>query len=398
MDNRVRAQLRDTLADLYSDPDRIQQIVQDSGLALRYIDFKGSAQVVWGRIIDEAEKRSKLKDLLTVVTDAQEYGANLALQEAIRACYTTPVDLQQQLNQNRQASARHSVKTSLLPALINRDLQIEPVRNAFLQPTQQPKVYVLYGLEEDMHELFLRRVKESEIAQLAEAGKIDAGLRRLELNWQALSPNPQRLQEQICQQIMWNLSKEWPSSAATPDGFAQLQAINAHMNEQLRAPYLIQTWIPIETWDGYQDQKIRDFVHFWIQWSALEQPYPLLLVFLCIRVNSPPVWRSLWQRLVRAGELRTHIDSAKIKQFFAALDPSGKTCVVLEPMPLVTLYDLEVWIRYAKEIAELPQLAKAAQAYHDQQRSSQKGWPMKVIAMVLEALIEKQSDSVDKKG
>ena len=64
MSTNPLADLRDILADLYSDTDTAKVIAVDTGLAIARIKFNAAALAVWQDIVDEARKSDKIAALI----------------------------------------------------------------------------------------------------------------------------------------------------------------------------------------------------------------------------------------------------------------------------------------------------------------------------------------------
>lgn len=64
MSTNPLADLRDILADLYSDANTAKVIAVDAGLATSRINFNGAALTVWQDIVDEARKSGKIAALI----------------------------------------------------------------------------------------------------------------------------------------------------------------------------------------------------------------------------------------------------------------------------------------------------------------------------------------------
>ncbi|RZK00324.1 MAG: hypothetical protein EOO43_25250, partial [Flavobacterium sp.] len=60
-------QLNDVLGDLVSNKDSITKYVKSAGLRPQYIDTSGNAMDVWSSVLSEAEKHSKVDDLVKVI-------------------------------------------------------------------------------------------------------------------------------------------------------------------------------------------------------------------------------------------------------------------------------------------------------------------------------------------
>ncbi|MFN8491516.1 MAG: effector-associated domain EAD1-containing protein [Caldilineaceae bacterium] len=81
MDERqALAQLRDVLANLYSDVATVRRIVHEAGLNEERIDFSHRAQDSWHAVLREAQKHERVEVLLEIAT--KEYANNSGLQAA----------------------------------------------------------------------------------------------------------------------------------------------------------------------------------------------------------------------------------------------------------------------------------------------------------------------------
>jgi hypothetical protein len=91
MSTNPLADLRDILADLYSDTDTAKVIAVDAGLAIARIKFNGAALAVWQDIVDEARKSDKVAALIDRAkkdfgnSDALEAAAEKALAAQTKA-------------------------------------------------------------------------------------------------------------------------------------------------------------------------------------------------------------------------------------------------------------------------------------------------------------------------
>lgn len=81
-------ELESELAALYGDLDSAKRVVADAGIPTTYLEFDGPIINVWHRIIEQAEKRHKLPDLLRVVI--RDYPQRATLQRIYGAFLYRP--------------------------------------------------------------------------------------------------------------------------------------------------------------------------------------------------------------------------------------------------------------------------------------------------------------------
>jgi len=111
------ANLRNVLAELYPDRASARRTVDDAGLNDAQIDFTGSTIDTWHAILRKAEHTNKLDALFTVVTNADEYGGNQNLLQAIDA-YRRKVAQEQAIPRVQALSRERAANTKEKPTFI----------------------------------------------------------------------------------------------------------------------------------------------------------------------------------------------------------------------------------------------------------------------------------------
>jgi V8-like Glu-specific endopeptidase len=86
--NKILTNLNYVLADLYPHPDRAERIVRNSGLPLAFIRWQPSAIDTWFNILDEADRRGKVLDVVNAVM-ADGYQNNPLLKQAAQGTLDT---------------------------------------------------------------------------------------------------------------------------------------------------------------------------------------------------------------------------------------------------------------------------------------------------------------------
>lgn len=80
-----------TLAGLYDDSDSAKRVATDAGLPTQFIEADGKPIDVWRRIVDQAERRGMLPNLVRIAV--REYGSNVTLQRIYGTfLYERPVE------------------------------------------------------------------------------------------------------------------------------------------------------------------------------------------------------------------------------------------------------------------------------------------------------------------
>lgn len=81
-------ELTQELARLYADSDSARRVAADAGIPEQFVEFDGPAIDAWRRIVDQADKRGVLANLLRVVT--KDYSNNSKLQRMYGAFLYDP--------------------------------------------------------------------------------------------------------------------------------------------------------------------------------------------------------------------------------------------------------------------------------------------------------------------
>lgn len=129
MDAIIFACLRDTLASLYSEEQRIRTVIDDAEINAALIAFSAVAKQVWHSVLKEADKTDRVDALLGVVD--KEYGRSKDFQKVYEAYKCAkPFDIFSQENSvNSTEIERLNIKEYTVSIIEDKEKGISNLKN-----------------------------------------------------------------------------------------------------------------------------------------------------------------------------------------------------------------------------------------------------------------------------
>jgi hypothetical protein len=221
----------------------------------------------------------------------------------------------------------------LLPYLCDRsDQEIalgDAIRRLRARPGR-PVVCVVHGDEEQSHDMFLRRLRETCLPRLLEIPRENAVIESLPIEWpahfQGTADLHRRLTLSLAEKV---LHRDTESKAEIAQRFARTPS-----------PVLVRTHVLTEDWLQHGEQILSGFLEYWRSWPDVLGNQPLL-AFLFLKYQAGRT--SNWFRRRKIQKL-----NQRILKIFGDLDLTtvdGFIGTVLPPLENVRRGEAEDWAR-----------------------------------------------------